>query len=90
MARPFAQHCGEYKYLNMDWNTTVNRCSENLCQDLNNLCDQMNQTSRTDESSTRIKISNEYVRDRLVTIRDSLLALKTISETVGDIDASKK
>ena len=75
----------------MDWNSTVQRCSENLCRDLNDLCDQMNQTSRTDESATRIKISNEYVRDRLQTIRDSLLALQTINNTVKEIpDASKK
>jgi len=90
MARPFAQHHRKHKYLNMNWTETVERCSANLCQDLNNLCDRMNENSRVDDSSTRIKISNEYVRDRLQTIRDSLLALKTITETVGDIDASKK
>lgn len=73
----------------MTWNDTIAKCSANLCQDLNSLCEQMTQTSRTDESSTRIKISNEYVRDRLQTIRDSLLALQTINNTVKEIPERK-
>ena len=74
----------------MNWNEAIAKCSANLCQDLNSLCEQMTQTSRTDESSTRIKISNEYVRDRLQTIKESLLALQTISDTIKEIPEPKK
>lgn len=75
----------------MDWNQEIERCSRNICNNLNELNSSMEQTSRTDDSSTRIKISNEYVRDRLQTIRDSLLALRSIRKLSQESNnASKK